>query len=202
MSILAWPSERCFGPKAFTWGASTPKSGYGSFFSGQTQSVSHLADRLRATVTLAPCSPLEGARREAFFMEVISAGHWLSVHHLERPNPNGTLRGTPTVAVTAAAGARTLQVQGEVGDTLLAGDPLGADGGLLLLTGYAGAVADGAGVLTVPLVLPLRQQLTAGAGLTWLQPVAHFQIPANQSAFQYGRAAWQAALDLTLVEVY
>lgn len=199
-STINWPADRAFAPRRLTWGASTPKSSWTAFFIGRVQSVSHLADRLRCTVTLPPCGPVDAGRREAFFMELASTGNWVRLGHPQRQAPQGTLRGTPTVASNAAAGARTLSVQGLAGDTLLAGDPLGA-GGYLMLTGYAGAVANGSGVLTVPLVLPLRAALSAGAAVTWQAPTTTWQLEPDLLDLGYGRALWQEAVDVPLREV-
>lgn len=202
MSTLDWPTLRAFGTAQLRFGASTPKSSFTGFFDGQTQSISHLADRLRCTVTMPPCNAADGATREAFFMEAASAGHWLRLPHLHRREPRGSLRGTPTVASSAAAGARTLLVQTLAGVTLAAGDPLGAASGQLLLAGYAGATANGSGVMTLPLVLPLRASLGAGTALTWSAPTATFQLATDITDFVYGRGAWQQALELQFVEVF
>lgn len=201
MATLDWPLGRAFEPRRFVFGARTPKSAFTGFFTGQTQSISHLADRLRATVTLAKCEPVEAARREAFFMELASAGHWVRLGHLQRPEPLGSLRGAPTVAVGTADGGRAITVQSVAGATLAPGDPLGVPG-QLLLTGYAGAVANGGGLLVVPLVLPLRVDVAVGAAVTWQAPTTTFQLAADSLDFAYGRQAWQDELELSFVEVY
>lgn len=199
-TTVNWPTDRAFAPRRLSLGASVPKAGWAAFFTGGRQSISHLADRLRCTITLPPCNPLDAGRREAFFLELASTGNWVRVGHLQRQEPQGTLRGTPTVASSAAAGARSVSVQGVVGNTLLAGDPLGA-GGHLMLTGYAGAVANGSGVLTVPLVLPLRVALSAGAAVTWQMPTTTWQLETDLLDLAYGRALWQDAVDIPLREV-
>lgn len=202
-TLITWPlADRAFAPREFRWGAHTPKSAFSGFFSGNTQSVSHLADRLLATLVLPPCEPLAAARREAFVMEAISGGYWVRLGHPHRQVPGGTLRGGPTVAAAALAGARQLSVQGVAGDTLLGGDVLGAPGPQLLLVGYAGAVASGAGVLTVPLVHPLRVALAAGAALSWQAPVCNFEISTPRAELPYGRAGWQGPVEISLREVY
>lgn len=201
MATLDWPLGRAFEPRRFVFGARTPKSAFSGFFTGQTQSISHLGDRLRATVTLAKCEPVEAARREAFFMELASAGHWVRLGHLQRPEPIGTLRGAPTVAAPAAAGSRSITVQGVVGANLAGGDPLGVPG-QLLLTGHAGVFANGAGQLVVPLVLPLRVSVAAGAAVTWQAPTTTFQLATAGLEFAYGRQAWQDEVELSFVEVY
>lgn len=201
MATTDWPATAAFEPRRLQLGLSAPKSGWRAFFTGQAQSISHLADRLRLSVTLRPCNPADAALREAFFMGVVSRGDWLRLGLLHRPVPRGTLRGTPTAAATAAAGARTLQVQGVSGDTLLGGDALG-NGSQLLITDYAGAVANGSGVLTVPLSLPLQAAITSGAALTWQAPTTTWQIEVDQLDLSVGRALWQGELELPLKQAF
>lgn len=200
MATLDWPLGRAFGPRHFTFGVRPSKSVFSGFFTRNVQSVSHLADRMVATVVLSKCEPVEGARREAFFMEVAEAGHWVRLSHLQRPEPNGTMRGTPTVLSSAAAGVRSITLQTTPGATLLAGDPLGV-AQQLLLVGYAGAVANGAGQMTVPLALPTRKTATAGAGVAWAAPTGVFQLLTDAPMFGYGRQAWQDELELQFLEV-
>lgn len=201
MATLDWPAGRHFVAANLRFGVHVPKSGWAGFFVAQQQTLSHEADRLRCTVSLPPCGPDGAAEREAFFAAVVSAGHWVRLGRQHQLLPRGTLRGTPTVAANAAAGARTLQVQGVVGDTLLAADALGSNG-QLMLTGYAGAVANGSGVLTVPLVMPLRVALAAAAALTWQEPTGTWQLAADLTEVVYGRAGWQAPIEVPLIEVF
>lgn len=196
MATLDWPAGRAFQPRRCTWGAHSPGSAFDGFFSGTVLRTSHLADRMLASIAMPPCDAAEGARREAFFTEVVSVGHLVRMGHLTRLAPRGTLRGAPTVNVGANAGERSVTLAGAVpGATLLAGDPLGI-AGQLLLTGYAGAVVDGSGVVVVPLVLPLLANLIAGAVAQWQAPTTTFQLLGETSQFGYGRGAWQAELEL------
>jgi len=202
MSTVNWPSLRAFGAANFRFGASTPKSSFVGFFDGQVQSISHLADRLRCTVSMPPCNAADGAEREAFFMGLASTGDWVRLGHLQRLEPRGTLRGTPTVASLAAAGARSLVVSTIPGVTLLSGDPIGASSGQMLLTAFGSHVANGSGLLTMPLVLPLRASLSAATALSWQAPTATFQLASDITEFGYGRRAWQQALELQFTEAY
>jgi hypothetical protein len=199
-SIVNWPSAAAFQPRALSFGASTPKSAFAGFFTGQIQSIGHLSDRLRCTVTLPPCNAADGQAREAFFLALASTGDWVRMHHLHRTEPLGTLRGLPTVATSALAGARTLQVQTTAGATLIGGDML-STGNQLLMTAYAGATADGAGVIAMPLVLPLALAVSAGASVAWQAPTALFQLASDLAEVGYGRGRWQAVLDLPFVQV-
>ncbi len=200
MATLDWPATRAFAPQRVSFGVSTPKAAWAAPLTGQVQSVSHLSDRLTCSLTLPPCSRTDAGKREAFFMALASTGDWVRLGHQQRLVPMGTLRGTPTIASTAAAGVRSISVQGVVGDTLLGGDVLGA-GGMLLLVGYAGATANGSGVLTVPLVLPTRAALTSGNAVTWSQPTTTWQITSDAMAVEYLPGRWQSAFEVNLREV-
>lgn len=199
-TIINWPAADAFVPRAVRFGASTPKSAFGAFFTGQVQSIGHLADRLRCTVTLPPCDPVAGQQREAFFLALASSGDWVRVQHLQRRDPLGTLRGSPTVAIAAAAGARTLQVASIVGATLTGGDIFSV-GNQLLMVGYPGAVADGTGTLAVPLVLPLVLAAAAGTPVVWNQPTGVFQLPGVAGMdVDYGRGRWQGQIEINLLQ--
>jgi len=200
MAVLDLPAGDAFGVAAIVFNPTTPKAAWVAPFTGQVQSISHLGDRLRATVRFRPCNAADGARREAFFVQMASTGDWVRLAHW-RGTPAGTLRGTPTVSSAASAGARTLVVQGVAGDTLLGGDMLGVNG-QLVMTGYTGAVANGSGVLSVPLAVPLRKAVSSAQAVTWQGPTGTFQLADDQLAYTIGRSGWHAPLELTFVEAY
>ncbi len=201
MATVDWPTGSAFQPERMKLSASVAKSAWSAFFTGQVQSISHLADRLTCTVMLPPCSQSDAALREAFFMGLVSTGDWVRLGMKQRPTPLGTLRGTPTVAANASAGARTISVQTTAGATLLGGDALGADD-QLLMAAYAGATADGSGVMSLPLVLPLRVALTSGDSLTWQSPTGLWQLAVDQIDFGYFSWQMQDALEIPLREVF
>lgn len=199
MATIDWPAGPAFQPRALRFGASTPKSGFGAFFTGQRQVISHLADRLRCTISLPPCGPDDGQRREAFFMGLVSTGDWVRLQHMHRSEPLGTLRGLPTVATAALAGARTLRLNTTPGATLEGGDLLGT-GGQLVMAAYSGAVADGSGLLVLPLALPLVLPVSVGAAVLWQAPTSTFQLMLDEVGVDYGRGRWQAALELPFLQ--
>jgi hypothetical protein len=201
MTTVAWPTTVAFAPTSIKIGASTPKSAWSAPFTGQTQSVSHLADRLMCTITLPPCTREQAGQREAFFMSLASTGDWVSLGLKNRPVPFGTLRGTPTAQASAAAGARTISVQTTAGATLIGGDALGING-QLLLTAYAGATANGSGVMSLPLVLPIRAAISSSAALTWNAPTATWQLASDSIEFSYPSYSLQDGMQITLREVY
>jgi len=201
MATVDWPSTRPFTPQRMKFGASTPKSAWAAPFTGQTQSISHLADRLMCSVVLPPCSRADAGLREAFFMSLASTGDWVRMGHWQRRIPLGTLRGTPTAQATASAGARTLSVQTTAGATMLGGDILGANG-QLIIAAYAGATANGSGVMSLPLVLPLRASISSGASLTWSSPTATWQLATDQIDLEYFAPRMQDGFEVPLREVY
>ncbi len=198
MATLDWPETNAFRPAAVDWGASISRSGWRAFYTGQGQYLSHAADRLRCTVQLAPMvDPVLQASREAWLMEVRSAGHLVRLSRWGRPAPLGTLRGAPQLASPAAAGARTIQLQAQVGETLVSGDMLGA-GGTLLMVGASGALAGAGGAMTVPLALQLPLPLAAGAPVTWLRPTGVFELEDLDLSVSYGTGMVQSMPRLSL----
>lgn len=200
MAVLDLPAGDAFGVQSISFAPTTPKSAWQAFFTGQVQSISHLGDRFRATVRFRPCDAAAGALREAFFVGMASTGDWVRLSHW-RTVPAGTLRGTPTMQASAAAGARTISVQGIVGDTLIGGDILGISGQLCMV-GSAGATANGSGVLSVPLAIPVRKAISSGAAVTWSAPTGNFQLAADTLAYVIGRRGWHAPLEVPFVEVF
>lgn len=199
MATQDWPRLPAFQPAEMTWGARVPKSRFTGFFTNNSQTVSHLADRLAVSLRLRPCSPLEAADREAFFTGLASTGDFVRLWHMQRPVPQGSLRGLPTAAAAAAAGARQLQVQTTPAATLLSGDLLGAPGQLLPVA-YGGAVADAAGVMQLPLQMPLRLPVAINAPLAWQQPTGSFELVQTSVDFTYGRGAWQQGFSVSFAE--
>lgn len=201
MATLDWPTSEAFRPTAVKWGVRTPTSGWQAFYTGQSQKISHLGDRMRCSIYLPPVLRADLAgQREAFLEEVASAGHWLRLWHFARDVPAGTLRGGPVLNSLVQAAARTLLVQAAPGATLVGGDMLGCAGALLKV-GAAGAVADGAGLMTVPLVLPCPLTLAAGAAVTWLRPTGNFELLQADRFADYGPARLQGPMQLDLLQV-
>ena len=87
------------------------------------------------------------------------------------------------------------------GATLLGGDVLGV-AGQLCLTGHAGAVANGSGVVAMPLVLPLRAAVSAGAAVQWSVPMGTFQLATDDLREVVGRAGWHRPIEVPVVEAY
>lgn len=200
MATLDWPTGLAWEPEEFTVGVRTPKSQFVAAYTAQVQSISHLADRYVVQLTLPAAYEPEAGAREAFFTQLLSAGDWVRLWHMQRPQPRGSLRGSPTAAATAA-GARSVVITATPGATLLPGDMLGAPNQLMQCA-YPGAVAGPDGVLTMPLVLPLRRALVVNTGLQWNRPTGTFQLLTPQLEMSYSQPNRQRPLDLQFGEVY
>lgn len=155
MATLDWPNDRAFAPVqpgGFSLTPRSPKSAWAGFYTGNRQVQGHAADRLLVNVVLPACGPEDAARREAFVGGLISTGDYVRLGHLLRPWPRGTLRGSPSVAASASAGARSLQVVGALahpnlwngGSFEIDSNSDGvADGWTLYTAGSVGAVSTG-----------------------------------------------------------
>lgn len=175
-------------------------SSYTGFFTGNRQRKSHLADRLRATLTLPPCRGSVADERAAFLLALASTGDYLRMPMPQRMRLRGTMAGSPVVTTTTAAGARTLPITTTAGATLLAGDWIGV-GGNLLQCAYAGAVADGGGAMSVPLVLPTQRAITAGAAVAYVAPTGVWELDDTGLQLDYSPANVQGGIAIPLQQV-
>lgn len=150
------------------------------------------------------------------------AGQWQAVvlqlrgrvNHLLAPNfgrlaPLGTMRGTLTLASSAAAGATAITVTGgagQAGRTLLAGDMLQLGTGVgtsQLVAVVADATANGSGVITLQVEPPLRVAFSSGAGVTWNRPGAYFKQSTTASRWSFDSGPgmpYTTAMALDLLE--
>lgn len=201
MAVRTWPTGSHWlpTPGGLSWGVITPKSGYAHPYTGQRQSVGHLSDRLRCSLTLPACGAEQAQEREAWLLSLHSTDDWVRMPHLHRTEPLGTLRGAPVMASAAAAGARTLSITTTPGATLLAGDIIGAGGQAHMVADAA--TANGAGAISVSLVIPTPVAIGSGAAVTWQSPTATWQLLDGQGAMlTYGRGRWQLPMELQLIQ--
>lgn len=120
MTTRDWPTDDAFkAATPFQLALDSSQSTARGFYTGNTQRLGH-ADRLRMTVMLPPTtSRAAAAKREAFFMSLLSTGDVVRLAMPHRKYINGDLTGSPTVAASVAAGARSLVLTGGVGVNLL-----------------------------------------------------------------------------------
>lgn len=143
-------------PAAVTRAHSSPFGG-----DGAEAVVDLLQDRWRASFSTTATTRAESGAVEAWLAAQRGGANTTPLWHMARPYPLGTLGRQHAVyglLADAAQGADEIQLATAPGATLLAGDMVGVSG--LLLQCAADCVADGQGVITVPLVNRLRRALT------------------------------------------
>lgn len=112
MATLDWPTAEPFRPQSAVPGMRAPKAAFRHVYTGDRDTLSHLADRLRLQLVLPPTNNAGGVARQAFVEHLVSSGDWVRMavqHQLEN---RGTFSGSPTVAAAASAGARSIQLAG------------------------------------------------------------------------------------------
>ena len=97
-------------------------------YGGASQALDLLGERWRFALELPACMPHESGVREALFTKLRGGAHRVSLHHMARPQPVGTLRGLPTLKTTAAQGASSIVLAGCTGLNLLYRAGFEADG--------------------------------------------------------------------------
>lgn len=121
------------------------------------------------TLTVPQHSVAEMASRAqltSFLKKLRGGANRLLLWHLMKPAPLGTMRGSPTVASTAAVNAEQISISGS--GTLLPGDTLGL--------GAGGQRVDVVDPVTLPGLVriepPLREAVPAGTAVIWDKPLS------------------------------
>lgn len=170
-SLGAWPASIRVRTCSFV--PQTNQRANASPGGGSEQVVDILNDRWIVMVSIPMRRHTNAAAVEAFLASFRGMVNTVNLWHFVRPQPRGTMRGTPTLSAAASQGAASLSITTTAGATLLAGDMIGVGG--LLLQVQSDAAADGAGAMTVTLVNRIRTALASGAGVTWDKPTAPFR---------------------------
>ena len=126
MTTYAWPAA--LRPSAFEAQLVPNVRSFSSPYGGASQALDLLGERWRFALELPACMPHESGVREALFTKLRGGAHRVSLHHMARPQPVGTLRGLPTLKTTAAQGASSIVLAGCTGLNLLYRAGFEADG--------------------------------------------------------------------------
>ena len=168
--IITYPNTAAFAPREFWLGIRSNVLIRTSSLNGSITTSQIPGTRLMARVALRNNTDASDYQPdvEAFFAGLEGQANRLSMHHLHRPEPRGTMRGTPT-AGGAARGARGMVVFGSSGTTLRPGDMLGVTtsmGPQLIMI----RSATGTGAVTTTFSPPLRGVVEAGSPVEWDAP--------------------------------
>lgn len=134
---------------------------------------------------------------EALVASLRGGARSLSMHHLGRKTPNGTLTGSPTVGTATAAGDNTVALANCNG-TLKAGDMIGIGTELFMVEEDATPVSS---AMTVKVSPAVRSVHTVGAAVTWDKP-SILWIPRSNIAgpFPYAPGKVRPGFSIELVE--
>jgi hypothetical protein len=164
-----------FRPSTFTLWLQTNQRTFASPFGGSEQTIDMLQDRWMASLSLPPRLYGDAAEIEAFINAMRGQTQVCYLYHFGRPQPRGTMRGTPSCTATAQGAATIAIGSAGAGATLRAGDMIGAGG--LLLQVAADSVADGSGFFaSVPLVNRVRKAIAVNSPVLWDRPTAPFRM--------------------------
>jgi len=173
MSLVTLPAE--FVPRSVQLDLATVQRVRAAPFGGAEQATDLLNDRWTMSCALPDSPHAWAAWREAFIASMRGQTNWVALWHFIRPQPRGTMRGSPTLVGAHAQGVASLSITGgTAGSTLLAGDMLGV-GGLLLMV-QSDVTLNGSGAGTVAIVNRLRIAQAGGAAITWDKPTALFRL--------------------------
>lgn len=179
MADYTWPSAAPFQPSRFQMRVASTNRAFSSPYSQQVQVVDLMADFWKVVLTLpgdVASNEVYGGQLEAFFDRLKGQANRIVLWNLQRPAPLGTMRGSPTLSLSAAQFANTLTIQTTAGATLRAGDMVGAGGQLFRV--MADATANGSGVLVAEVAPRVRSVtgIAAGTAVTWSAPTAPFRL--------------------------
>lgn len=189
MAIFDWPST--LQPQLATIGLRKAGLQFASPFNGSRQAVDFVGERLMLSLTLPPKRRLNAGAIEALLFRLAGGMDQVRCWHFARPVPVGTMRGAPTLSATASRGNASVSIQTTAGATLKAGDMIGAGGHLFQVR--EDCVANGSGVIVVPLVNRVRSTIASGAAVTWDKPTALFVCPSMLNSVAYRPAVLEAA---------
>ena len=203
MLELELPNVRALAPQRFSFGVngSAVVEGLDSPTGGAGVTPA-IAPRWRAEFFYNNASMNDQAIREAFFSKISGQRNFLRFHHLARPLPRGTLRGTPTLASALAFGATSCTITAQAGSTLLRGDMLGlgANGQVVMVSDDA---QESGGQMVVNFVGPVRaQNLVIGTAIVWDKPKMKWISTDPDFFFPYNQNGTGSPFSVSFVEFF
>jgi hypothetical protein len=180
MSTITWPVAIC--PAQLAFGLRTNVLVSTSPLNGTIDTLEIPGARWVGSMTLPPATYADQAVREALFSEIGGQANRVALWHFARPEPRGTMRGSPTLSATAAAGATSLSIATTTGNTLLAGDMVKVGSQLVQVIADATAAAS---VLTVSVRPALRAQVASGGAVSWDKPTTTFILGSPDVLVSY-----------------
>lgn len=199
MSTITWPTGAEWVPRACQFGLIQPALDSRSPLSGDSKTVELPGARWGLTMELISHRAAQRAQVEALVNRLRGRVNRLAIWHPARPEPIGTLRGSPTTVSTISAGATSVSLNATTGTTLLAGDMLSLNG---QLNQVATDTTAASGTMAVSLVVPMRASCAGGSSVTLIRPTGLFVLKASGVAIAYEAGGFSPPVTLELEEVF
>lgn len=188
----AYPTSRLFVPAEFSMRLQRNLTQRANPLTRRRKTIEHAGALWIVTLTYSPHSWADMAQLEAWWNAATDADIVLSMWHMARPLPRGTLQANTTTSASAAEGASAININATTGLTLLAGDMLSVvtTAGVQLVQVVAN-ITSSAGVMTgVSFVPPLVAAVNSGAAVVVDKPTSLFRLdePVVTATYQAGRA--------------
>lgn len=201
MSTIAYPSTDPFLLAEVTWSLQRNLTQRRNPLTRRRTTIEHAGALWAVTIVYPNNNHADAAQIEAFWNRASDADDVVSLWHMARPVPRGTLQSNTTTAAAAAEGASTVNITATTGLTLLAGDMISL--ALTSATQLVQVVADvtsAAGVMTaVSFVPPLVGAVANGAAVVVDKPTGLFRLEEAFVPATY-RSAYAPSFPVTLIE--
>lgn len=175
MATIAYPTTPTFAPERFSIELRANVLVSVSPLTGSLTTLQIPGSRWLFALQMPMGSADWQAEREAFLSKLEGQANRVTMWHMGRPVPRGTMRGSPVLSSTATAGATTLSITTTAGATLKAGDMIGVGSQLHQVVDDATAVGT---ALTVNVRPARRSQANTGTAVVWERPTA-LCVPTN-----------------------
>ncbi|MCR5864647.1 hypothetical protein [Aquincola sp. J276] len=165
------------------WGHSKASLQFAGPYNGTRQAMEYLAERFVVSLTFNAAQRRQAGGVEGFVGWLTGGANRVRLYHLARPQPAGSLRGSPTLQAGVGRGAVALTLATVPGATLRMGDLFGCGGQLFQCADDC--TANGAGLIMVPVVHRVRGSIAPGSAVVWDRPTAEFIVPATTGRYAY-----------------
>ncbi|RZL39857.1 MAG: hypothetical protein EOP35_02560 [Rubrivivax sp.] len=167
-------------PENMEWGSTKAGVQFRSPFDASVEAIEFPGEFWTLAIGYPPMFDSDSGLLDSFWSFMAGGSNKVRVWHFKRPVPLGSMRGLPTLAVSVARGALSLQITTDGG--LKAGDFFKIGNQLFRALFDCDAVG---GVLTVQLVQRVRAALSAGASVQWDRPTATFIFPSKSFSMAF-----------------
>ena len=192
MTTTAYPTARRFVPAQFSLRLQRNLMQRANPLTRRRKTIEHVGALWVATLTYTPHSWADMAVIEAFWNAATDADIVLSLWHLARPLPRGTLQANTTTSASAAEGASAININATTGLTLLAGDMLSVvtAAGVQFVQVVADITSSASVMTGVSFVPPLVAAVNSSAAVVVDKPTSLFRLeePVVPATYQAGHA--------------